>query len=314
MDFRNYLRQAHPFNQLVFIAIVAFASLIATFIAGMLVAVPLFGSSALLDIMNGNIFLSSDKTNLLKYFQFVQSFGLFVVPSFIIAYFLGDNVGRYLKFDIAPKAYRILMAILLVWASSPLINVMGNLNAAMELPYWLSGIEDWMRTKELEAEELTNMLLETASAKDLFINIMLIGMVPALGEELLFRGVIQQVLTRWTRSHHWGIWATAILFSALHIQFYGFIPRLFLGVLFGYIFVWSGNLWLPIIAHFTNNATAVVAYYLYDKQIITVDPDQMGAQSGFGLALIGSIVLVSLLTYLLWKSRRYKDSERYHRL
>ena len=84
------------------------------------------------------------------------------------------------------------------------------------------------------------------------------AILPAIGEELLFRGVFQRLLTEWTRNIHWGIILAALLFSFFHFEFYGFLPRFLLGVFFGYLFVWTSSIWVPILAHFTNNFIIVV--------------------------------------------------------
>jgi membrane protease YdiL (CAAX protease family) len=121
----------------------------------------------------------------------------------------------------------------------------------------------------------------------------MIAFLPSIGEELLFRGVIQRIFTNWTRNYHWGIWISALLFSALHMQFYGFIPRMFLGVLFGYLLVWSGSMWLPIIAHFINNAVAVVAMYLIDKELLSPEIEEIGTTSdSYYMAAVSLLLIV----------------------
>ena len=134
----------------------------------------------------------------------------------------------------------------------------------------------------------------------------MIAIIPAIGEELLFRGVIQRIFTRWTRSNHWGIWIAAILFSALHMQFYGFVPRMLLGVLFGYLLVWSGSMWLPIIAHFLNNALAVIAMYMIDKELISPKVEEFGSTSGSYYGAIISIILVGVFLVLIKKQNEEK--------
>src|SRR5690606_9164914 len=97
--------------------------------------------------------------------------------------------------------------------------------------------------------------------------------LPAIGEEIVFRGMIQNDFYRATRNAHLSIWITAILFSAIHLQFYGFFPRMFLGALFGYLYFWSGNLWMPVLAHFVNNGFTLISLYLYDKVVIPIVVD-----------------------------------------
>ncbi len=98
-----------------------------------------------------------------------------------------------------------------------------------------------------------------------------------------------------------GIWVSAILFSALHMQFYGFFPRMLLGAFFGYLLLWSGSLWLPIIAHFVNNCVAVIFYYLKFNGIKVVDIEIIGTGETLWLGILSGIVCV-FLGYLIRKS------------
>jgi len=158
------------------------------------------------------------------------------------------------------------------------------------------GIETWMKNAEEQAGELTEAFLKVETVGGLLFNIFMIAFLPAIGEELLFRGVIQRIFTRWTQNVHWGIWISAILFSALHMQFYGFIPRMLLGVLFGYLLVWSGSMWLPIIAHFINNGVAVVIMYLVDKELLNPELEVIGSTSdSYYLAAVSLVLVIAFM-------------------
>jgi hypothetical protein len=190
---------------------------------------------------------------------------------------------------------------------NPFINFTGAINSEMHLPRWFSGIENWMREAEDTAAELTEAFLDVESVGGLLFNLLMIAVLPALGEELLFRGVIQKILTDWTRSAHWGIWISAAMFSALHLQFFGFIPRLLLGALFGYLLVWSGSLWLPILAHFINNAGAVIALYLVDKGAISKTVEEFGSGTEYWMYAIPSFAIGILI---LWTIRYQYGKQR----
>jgi membrane protease YdiL (CAAX protease family) len=137
----------------------------------------------------------------------------------------------------------------------------------------------------------------------------MIAFLPAIGEELLFRGVILRIFTNWTKNHHWGVWISAILFSALHMQFYGFIPRMLLGVLFGYLLVWSGSMWLPIIAHFINNGVAVVVMFLIDKDLLNPELEEIGSTTdSYYLAAI-SLVLVLVFMFMIKRQNNNVNPE-----
>ncbi len=146
-------------------------------------------------------------------------------------------------------------------------------NAQMVFPEFLRDVETWMRLQEDKLEEATYFLTTINNPLELVMAMVVIAIIPAIGEELLFRGLIQNQLLSWTRNTHWAVWLTAILFSAIHIQFYGFVPRMLLGVLFGYMYVWSGNLLYPILAHFANNGFQIAMLYLYSSDLTEFNID-----------------------------------------
>ncbi len=128
----------------------------------------------------------------------------------------------------------------------------------------------------------------------------MIALLPAIGEELVFRGVVQKIFRQWSRNAHVAIWTTAVLFSAMHMQFYGFIPRMLLGAMLGYMLEWSGSLWLPMLAHFINNAGAVLLTYLFQHNLSTINPDEVGTGSDFrGVGV--SLVLTVLMFLMLYR-------------
>jgi hypothetical protein len=237
--------------------------------------------------------------SVLKYFQVVQSIGLFIVPPFILGWLFHGSFSEYLSLNKTVNFASVLLVLLLSFAASPFINFIGEMNANMHLPEWLSGVETWMKNAEENAAEITEAFLKVENLGGLFFNVFMVAVLPAVGEELLFRGVIQRIFINWTKSIHWGIWISAILFSALHMQFYGFIPRMFLGVLFGYLLVWSGSMWLPIIAHFLNNAIAVVGMYLIDKKLLTPDIEEFGSTSDSYYMAVISVVLIAVFMLMI---------------
>ncbi len=130
-----------------------------------------------------------------------------------------------------------------------------------------------MRDSEDNAQKITGVLLDMKTVRALVFNLLFIGLVTAIVEEFLFRGVLQTIFVKWTGSVHAAVWITAILFSAFHIEFFGFLPRLLLGVFFGYFVAWSGSIWTGIWAHFINNGTAVLVTYLFQHKLIKISPD-----------------------------------------
>ncbi len=296
-----------PFPQLMFSAFVIIVSFLAFLLISMLLAIPLFGLDSMMSIPTLNDLSDPESIRILKYFQVIQSIGLFIVPPVILAWLFHGKIAEYLYLKRNATSTSIFLVAVLVIFALPLINFIGEWNTRMEFPEFLAGMERWMKNAEENAAELTEAFLKVETTGGLLLNLVMIAVLPAIGEELLFRGVIQRIFTNWTRSHHWGIWISAILFSALHIQFYGFVPRMLLGVLFGYLLVWSGSMWLPIMAHFFNNGFAVVAMYLIDKNVLNPSVEEIGATSGSQYAAILSLALVFLLMYLIKKENRGKE-------
>ena len=289
-------RDMKPFPQLMFSAFIILICFLVAMVISMIVAIPLFGFDSMFDITGVIDFSDPDSIRVLKYFQVVQSIGLFIVPPVILGWMFYGKIAEYLHLDRNFRFSSVLIAALLILFAAPLINFAGELNSRMHFPGWLSGMEAWMKSSEEKAARLTEAFLKVETTGGLLFNVFMIAFLPAIGEELLFRGVIQRIFTRMTRSNHWGIWISAILFSALHLQFYGFLPRLLLGVLFGYLLVWSGSMWLPIIGHFLNNGFAVITMFLIDKNKLTPDIETIGSSSGsYYLAILSFLLIVSLL-------------------
>lgn len=247
---------------------------------------------------------------LFKIVAAIQTFFLFVAPSVIVAYLFSRKPWRYLHINKAPGTVAVLLIFLSQIAAIPFMNLVIEWNQSMHLPAFMSGIESWMRSSEEAAMQVTEQLLTTGSIGGLIINLLIIGVLAGIGEEFLFRGVFQRLFYEKSRNKHFAIWAVAILFSAIHLQFYGFIPRMLLGAFFGYLLVWSGNLWLPILAHTFNNSVAVIWAYLATKnpelEKTTIDTiGTAGSETWWtawcSLLLFGSIVWI-LYRYVLRKN------------
>jgi membrane protease YdiL (CAAX protease family) len=179
---------------------------------------------------------------------------------------------------------------------------LGAINGQMKFPESLSGLENWMRTMEDTAKIMVEKFMDVETISGLMFNIFMIAVLPAIGEELMFRGVIQRVMTNWAKNYHWGIWITAFLFSAMHMQFYGFLPRMALGAMFGYLLVWTGTMWVPILAHFVNNAMGVLGYFLINKGVLSKDVEEWGTEAGQIPIVILSLSGVAILLFLIHRS------------
>jgi membrane protease YdiL (CAAX protease family) len=247
---------------------------------------------------------------LLKFFQILQTVGMFVLPPLLIAYSMDDKPFQFLKLSIKPDLKMLVLVSAVILFSGPMIEWFSLVNQQLSLPSWMSSLEKWMRTSEDQATEITKAFLSTKSFGGLLGNLFIVAVLPALGEELLFRGLLQKLFRKMTGNSHMAIWITAILFSALHLQFFGFLPRLLLGALFGYLLYWTGNLWLPIIAHFVNNAAGVIIYFVTREGLEPDQPDaSIFASSVFLYAVVSAVIVWFLLRYIYLKQEEKQGDQ-----
>ncbi len=294
-------RGMNPFAQLMFALFVMVASVLAFMVIGTIVAIPFFGISEMVNSVSAE---PLQNINILKYFQVIQSIGLFVIPPFILGLLYHGNNGEYLQINRSTRWQSYALAALAILISIPLVNFLGDINSQMKFPEAFSGLEAWMRKMEDAAEVLVEKFMKVEGLSGLLFNIFMIAVIPALGEELMFRGVVQRIFTGWTKNHHWGIWITAFLFSAMHMQFYGFIPRMALGAMFGYLLIWTGTMWVPILAHFVNNTMGVMGYFLINQGVISKDIEKWGTGHGQFPLVILCFVITGVLLFLIFRSEQ----------
>jgi uncharacterized protein len=291
---------AQKFLFLLFIIAICF---LISILLGAVLAIPIFGLDSVLKI-NQPDFLSDPKgTGLLKFFQAINQIGIFVVPAFIFGYLVNRRSLRYLQLDRRFSFSILALSLILIIVSIPLINLLVEFNEQMQLPRFLSNVEKWMRNAEDQAKLLTEVFLKVDTVTGLLVNLFIVAFLASLGEELLFRGVILRLFRELFGNIHLAVILSAVLFSALHMQFYGFLPRTLLGILFGYLFIWSGSLWIPIILHFVFNGISVVAAYLYETGSIQTDFESFGSNQD-SLVVAGSFILSSGLIYFLFRLRK----------
>lgn len=252
----------------------------------------------------GNIFLFEQplSVNSLKWIQFFQSAAMFLLPPLCMAYLWSKQPLEWLKVkgEKELKGERV-WAVVLMLVALPAINLLAHINEQMALPAFLEPLEAWMKTQEETAKNLTDQFMHVTTFGGLIINLLLMAVLPAISEELTFRGVLMNLFkvkgkrleVKGESVPHLAIWCSAILFSAIHLQFYGFVPRMLMGALFGYMLVWTGSLWTPILMHFTNNAMAVILYFVslragWDIEMM----DAIGTNDTLWLGVVSMVITI----------------------
>ncbi|OCX50451.1 hypothetical protein BEL04_21970 [Mucilaginibacter sp. PPCGB 2223] len=268
----NAVSPLHPSLQFLVLAAIVIGCMLAGVLIGAGIIAAVYGLKTITQIGTFNTAYPGVLNSIWILQITTTTIPLFLGPVVFARYIVREPVA-YLKANTPVKPMLFVMALAVMLFSSPVMEWLVNINQQMKFPHFMQGIYDWMRHSEDEAAKETQLLLQMNSLGAMFFNLLAIGLLTAIAEEFLFRGCIQTIFTRWTRNRHWGIWIAAILFSAFHMQFFGFLPRLMLGVLFGYFAAWSGSIWPAVWGHFINNGSAVILTYLYQQKAVKINPD-----------------------------------------
>ena len=242
--------------------------------------------------------LSNQKyVDYLKYIQAMSSIGMFVVSSFIIAFLFSNSPFGFLGLDIKPVLLISVLMLALAIIALPMNNFLGYFNAKLQLPEFLDGVQKYFEHKEEQGEKIMESFLGGATVGGLYVNLLIVAVIPAVGEELFFRGILQNILVRWTGNKHWGVIITGVAFALLHFQFLSLLPRIAQGILLGYLFLWTKSLWYPIMVHFVNNAVAVIFYHYYYQEKLSDGMETIGTpDANISMAAI-SIIGIGLILY-----------------
>lgn len=298
----------HPAIQILFLLLSAIVGAVVFTILGFIIYYLYSKESINVVELAQNNLINAD-INFLRIIQISSSIGIFVASSIVYSYIIECKPQKYLYLSNPINATLLGLTILIMLCSSPLLEWVAIINQKMSLPLFLKDAEIWMKAKELEAAKLTKKLLEMKTASDLAINLLMVAIIPAIGEELFFRGGMQNAIGQWFKNKHIAIWLTAIIFSAIHVQFYGFFPRMLLGALFGYLLIYGGSIWYAILGHFLNNGIAVVMAYIMQKQGKSLNEIDQNASFNIYAYLISTIITLALL-YLFFKQTKIKNSDK----
>lgn len=230
-----------------------------------------------------------------KFLQIFSQIGLFIAPAFLFAYLVSSSPGKELKVTRAPNISSIGIILTVTLLSIPFINFLAIGNSEIHLPEFMKSIEDWMMNMQRKNDILMEVILQMNSSRDVVINIVMMTLLPALGEELIFRGIIQKQLIKWLRNPHVAIFITALFFSAFHMQIVGFLSRLLLGMLFGYFYYYSKNIWTAIWGHFINNGLALGLAIIYGSQADSTPIDSEPTTMILIASTVAFLVALSIL-------------------
>lgn len=275
-------------NLLYYLLVVIFAGLIASYIIGasfcqLVYGISFFSSSQQVFDPNNTQLIGA-----MKAMQFFNAIGTFFLPPVLFLHFRGKSFRDYLQINEKLQLNKLLIVTLVALLIIPLANFMGALNELIPLPEFLN----FLKQAEEQTMRITEQFLVMPHLSDLFLMLLLMGLVAGIGEELLFRGIIQNLFKNWSGSTHLAVWLTALLFSVIHLQYHAVLPRFVLGALIGYVYVYSGNLKYSMLLHLVYNSVLVIMTYLIQHGVLSASWEFIG---------VGNMLLVFVASlFVLW--------------
>ncbi len=242
--------------------------------------------------------------NALRFMQISSQLFTFVFPPIAYAFLVKEKPVNALGLKNS-KILWFLIGTAMIFAIMPLNSIFAEWNAGLTLPESLSALEQMMKQMQESATAMIEKFVSVDTIGGLILNLFMIAGLAAIGEELLFRSIIQTSLIKICKNAHVGILIASAIFSFIHLEFYGFVPRLILGMLLGYMFYFSGSIWVPMLMHFLNNGTVVLIYFLNNKGITNIDVDTFG-QTSIPILIVSIVVMIALFLF----SIKYSHKER----
>ena len=269
--------------------VVILGGLISSFLVGAVICQLVYGISFFSS--SNQVFdpSNSQMMDAMKTMQLFNAIGTFVVPPLVFLHLRGQSFSNYLKLEKSLSGIIVAKVFVLAIAMIPLANYLGSINEAIPFPEFLN----FLKVAEEQTLLLTQQFLIMDSIWDLGIMILIMGVVAAVGEELLFRGILQNLFQNWSKSKHLAAWLTALLFSVIHMQYHAVLPRFFLGAFIGYVYLYSGNLRSAIYLHFFYNTSLVVLAFLIQHEYVSSSLESFGTAS-ISIAISAVILLFSI--------------------
>lgn len=236
--------------------------------------------------------------------QSLTSVGIFLFPAMMFAFCQDKKWLHYNAADRRPHYLLLNVTLLLSIVLLPVVAALSGWNETLKLPDNMANIEAWMRKMESSAMQIQHIMTYEHSYGNLMANLFALAAIPALCEEFMFQGTIQRFMHKSNLNPHGAIWITAILFSTIHLQFYGFVPRLLLGAYLGYLYYWSRSLWLPILAHFLHNALCLMVDFTMQGRGIILEGMKISEVRGGTMMVVTCTLVAAMSMVFMWKVQR----------
>ena len=247
---------------------------------------------------------ASDPATHIRITQAFSTVGTFLVPALLFAFCQDGKWFHYNKADRRPYYLLVNVTLVLSIVILPIVAILNQWNQALTLPESMAGLEKLMKSLEAKSEDILQLLTFNHTYATLAANLLVLALLPAVCEEFLFQGTLQAFISDKSGKPHLAIWLTAFIFSTIHFQFYGFIPRFLLGAYLGYLFYWSRSLWLPILAHFLHNALSILVEFTLAGRGILTDEMEFTQVKGSIPLLISCVVVTFISLAFMWRIQK----------
>lgn len=273
MIVRHY-QQLAPWQQLLYLIAVSIGCTIIGIVVTLGIITLIYGNGMVWQLLQMTNTGDPDFINAFRIFLGLgNTFFMFFVSAMIFAYMIVREPDEYIGARNYFPPVLILLALGFMLFFLPTIDILGYFNRQMTLPPALHGLDKWIHDSEAQATATVKIALDMKTVGDLLASLFVVAVLPALSEEFFFRGCMQPIFERWTKNTHWAVWITAFVFSFMHFEFLGFVPRFLMGAGLGYLFAWSGSIWPSVVAHCLNNGLAVWGYYAWQHHMAKINPD-----------------------------------------
>ena len=241
--------------------------------------------------------------NVIRVVQLVSTFFIFFVPAIITASILNRKPFRFLGYNDWFDAKTAGITLLVMLVSLPLVGALTELNKMIPVP---ASMETLFRQMEDAYEKQVKIMSKMDGFGDYFLSIIVMALGPAIFEETFFRGGLQNILHKWTGRKWMPLIITSVVFSAIHFSYYGFIPRMALGIILGLLYLRSGSLWMSILAHFINNAFVVTVIFYLTSQGRPIED----AMEDTDPLWVGAVALVAIVCLFMYYKKFSEDVKK----
>ena len=249
-------------------------------------------------LFNKNAPVNPQMINEFKWAQFVSATVSFILPAIFFGYFSSPKAMPYVGIQKHISAIIVVLCVVLLVFIQPFVGWVGNINSKMNF----GSLQKTLQEAEAIYNRALEVFLQMKTPADLLVNLFIMALLPAIGEELFFRGALQKVILRLCKIPWLSILVSSGIFALLHGKFFKIIPIFALGILLGTVYYFTRNLWYTITIHFLNNALGVTAVYFSNRSVTISKFANDNITVPFYTAILSLLLVIAIMYFIKKKS------------